>query len=303
MVVRKSVKWKGLHDMTKIISIINLKGGVGKTSLTVALAEFLAKGFENVQGKKVLVIDTDPQTNATVALIQEADWKRRNAAGRTLCQLFKDKLDGTSLFDLNASLVKGASNLQGGIPNLDLLPSSLDFIGIQDRLINIGAGTFYTVAPTSVLKSAITPLLGSYEFILIDCPPNLGIVTLNALNISDFYLVPVIPDVLSTYGIPQIDERVGKFGVSIGRKIHPLGIVISLYREQVVLHRSTVAELRADATSGKLPRVFKNVIPNMAAAAGAVDVTATPNTLRQKYGYGRSYDVYRAVTEEFLDYV
>jgi chromosome partitioning protein len=283
----------------RTISIINLKGGVGKTTLSVALAEFLSEQF----GKKVLAIDVDPQTNLTVSLIPEADWQTRNTAGQTLCQLFKDKLDSTTIFNLTSAIIKGVSNLHGGIPNLDLLPSSIDFVQIQDRLVNIGAGTHYTVAPASVLQSAVGPRLSDYDFVLIDCPPNLGIVTLNALNISDYFLIPVIPDLLSTYGIPQILSRVSEFSRSSGRAIKPLGIVISLFREQVPLHRSRLGELQANAAAGRLPRVFQTVIPNMAAAAAAVDVTAAPNTLRQKYGYGRSHDVYSAVTEELLRYV
>jgi chromosome partitioning protein len=282
----------------RTISIINLKGGVGKTTLSVALAEFLAEGF----GKKVLAVDIDPQTNLTVSLIPEADWAQRNASGQTLCQLFKDKLDNTNVFNLDNAIAKGVSNLHGGIRNLHLLPSSIDFVQIQDRLVNIGAGTQYTVAPATVLQSAVGPRLNDYDFILIDCPPNLGIVTLNALNISDYFLIPVIPDLLSTYGIPQILTRVSEFGRNSARNIQPLGIVISLYREQVPLHRSRLGELQTKAAAGNLPRVFQSVIPNMAAAAAAVDVTTSPNTLRQKYGYGRSHDVYRAVTEELLRY-
>jgi chromosome partitioning protein len=283
----------------RTISIINLKGGVGKTTLSVALAEFLAEEF----GKKVLAVDIDPQTNLTVSLIPEADWAQRNRAGQTLCQLFKDKLDNTNLFNFDTAIAKGVSNLHGGIRNLHLLPSSIDFVQIQDRLVNIGAGTQYTVAPATVLLSAVGPRLNDYDFVLIDCPPNLGIVTLNALNISDYFLIPVIPDLLSTYGIPQILTRVSEFGRNSARSIQPLGIVISLYREQVPLHRSRLGELQTKAAAGNLPRVFQSVIPNMAAAAAAVDVTTSPNTLRQKYGYGRSHDVYKAVTEELLRYV
>lgn len=281
------------------ISVINLKGGVGKTTLSVALAEFLSDQFD----KKVLAIDVDPQTNLTVSLIPEADWQTRNAAGQTLCQLFKDKLDGTAIFNLDSAIVKGVSNLHGGIPNLHLLPSSIDFVQIQDRLVNIGAGTHYTVAPASVLSGAVGPRLRDYDFVLIDCPPNLGIVTLNALNISDYFLIPVIPDLLSTYGIPQIISRVAEFSRNSARTVKALGIVISLFREQVPLHRSRVAGLQADAAAGRLPRIFQSVVPNMAAAAAAVDVTAAPNTIRQKYGYGRSHDVYKAVAEELLRYV
>jgi chromosome partitioning protein len=113
--------------MTNVISTINLKGGVGKTQMTVTLAEFLA----TQHNKRVLLIDLDPQTNATVSLMDETLWLAKDQNGETLVQLFKDKLDKTSKFDISRAIVKGVSNVGGGIRNLDLLPSSLGLIEIQ----------------------------------------------------------------------------------------------------------------------------------------------------------------------------
>ncbi|HUM81975.1 MAG TPA: AAA family ATPase, partial [Methanothrix sp.] len=160
--------------MTKILSTINLKGGVGKTSITLALAEFLAAEHD----KNVLVIDLDPQTNATVALMEEAAWLDKNEKGETLLQLFKDKLENTSKFDINKAIINKVSNLNGGIDNLSLLPSSLGLIDIQDNLAQIPAGQFYVTSPVDILKEAISGTISQYDFVLIDCPPNLGIITL-----------------------------------------------------------------------------------------------------------------------------
>jgi len=102
--------------MATVISTINLKGGVGKTQMTVALAEFLALEFN----KKTLLIDLDPQTNATVAFMDEREWLKKDKNGETLLQLFKGKLEKTSKFDINKAIVHRASNVGGGIPNLDL---------------------------------------------------------------------------------------------------------------------------------------------------------------------------------------
>jgi len=285
--------------MATVISTINLKGGVGKTQMTVALAEFLALEF----AKKTLLIDLDPQTNATVALMDEHEWFKKDKNGETLLQLFKDKLEKTSKFDINKAIVYRASNVGGGIPNLDLLPSSLGLIDIQDSLPLIPAGRFYATTPVTILKEAISSIIDNYHFVLIDCPPNLGIITLNGICISDYYLIPCIPDILSTYGIPQILGRIDSFKKETGINIEPLGIVISMYRAQSRLHDAIVNELKTKAAHGEYPRVFDTIIPLTVRAAESADFSTPVNTLKQKYGYGRIYDNYRSLTEEVLQYV
>jgi chromosome partitioning protein len=284
--------------MTKILSTINLKGGVGKTSITLALAEFLAAEHD----KNVLVIDLDPQTNATVALMEEAAWLDKNEKGETLLQLFKDKLENTSKFDINKAIINKVSNLNGGIDNLSLLPSSLGLIDIQDNLAQIPAGQFYVTSPVDILKEAISGTISQYDFVLIDCPPNLGIITLNGIKISDYYIIPTIPDILSTYGIPQIITRIENFKKVSKSAIEPLGIIISMYR-QTKLHSSIIGNLRHDAQKGDLPRVFNTMIPSRVKVAEAADFKASVNTLKQKYGYGEDYTTFQNLTNEVLGYV
>lgn len=285
--------------MTKVISTINLKGGVGKTQMTVALAEFLAMEHN----KRVLLIDLDPQTNATVSLMDETVWFKKDQNGETLLQLFKDKLEKTSRFNINQAIVRSASNVGGGIRNLDLLPSSLGLIEIQDSLPLIPAGRFYVTSPVTILKEVISGVLNEYDFALIDCPPNLGIITLNGIYISDYYLIPCIPDILSTYGIPQILSRVENFKQETRINIVPLGIVISMYRAQSRLHDSVIRDLKGKASRGEYPRIFDTVIPLTVRSAESADFNATVNTLKQKYGYGRVFEDYHALTRELLSYV
>jgi chromosome partitioning protein len=286
-------------SMTKVVSTINLKGGVGKTQMTVALAEFLAL----LHSKKVLLIDLDPQTNATVSLIDENKWLVKDQKGETLLQLFKDKLEWTSKFDINKVIIKNVSNVAGGIPNLDLLPSSLGLISIQDSLPLIPAGRFYVTSPVTLLKEAISDVLEEYDFVLIDCPPNLGIITLNGIYISDYYLIPCIPDILSTYGIPQILDRLKNFISETKIGTTALGIVISMYRAQSRLHDSIIQDLRIRASRKEYPRIFETVIPMSVRTAEAADVNASVNTLKQKYGYGRAFEDYEDLAREFLKYV
>lgn len=281
----------------KVISLINLKGGVGKTSITLVLAEFLTLKYN----KNVLIIDLDPQTNATVSLISEQTWLNKNERGETLYQLFKDKLDKTALFDINKSIMNRVSNINGGIDNLSLLPSSIDLIKIQDSLSQISAGHFYITSPITILKDATSGILNKYDFVLIDCPPNLGIITLNGIYMSDYYLIPTIPDHLSTWGIPQITNRIKEFKDETNISILPMGIVISMYR-MCSLHNSIIDQLKQDALSGKGPRIFDTIIPLRARTAEAAEYDSEVHTLRQKYGGGDAYQTYDNLTKEVLKY-
>jgi chromosome partitioning protein len=280
--------------MAHVISTINLKGGVGKTTTTVALAEFLSGEF----GKRVLVIDLDPQTNATTVLIGEEAWRDLNTAKQTLATLFTDALRTDReppAFDLDATLQRRVSPV-ADVRTVDLLPSSLDLIDVQDKLASMPSGQFYSNNPTDLLRRAVRPLLDDYDFVLVDCPPNLGIVTLNGLRISDGYIIPTIPDVLSTYGIPQIQQRVKAFADNLGERIAEIGIVVTKYRAASTVHRNTIVRLQDDPD---LPIVFDTWVPETNQIAASAEY-ADRATLRQKYGYQGQYDTLRALTKEFI---
>lgn len=281
--------------MPTVTSIINLKGGVGKTTITVALAHFLAIEHH----KRVLVIDLDPQTNATVCLIPETAWKERDETGRTLYQLFADQVKGSKRFNADAAIVRDTSNVGGGVEGLDLLPSSLRLIKIQDRVTQLTDFENFAHGPIYALRDALAAYLPYYDHVLVDCPPSLGIVTLNGLAISDSYLIPVVPDLLSVLGIPPILDRVDHFAQCTRRNIRALGIVISKMRAQTLLHLEVVNRLRSDFYDRRFPLVFDTVIPESTRVAEAADVLAPVNTLQQKYG-GQSYDYMHALTREFL---
>lgn len=283
--------------MAHVISTINLKGGVGKTTVTVGLAEMLSVEFQ----KKVLVIDLDPQTNATTVLIGEDKWGDLNAAKHTIATVFTDALAGegaTPQFDLDKTLQRRVSPIKQ-VKHVDLLPSSLDLIDVQDRLGSLPSGRFFSNVPTALLRRAVKPILDDYDYVLIDCPPNLGIVTLNGLRISDGYIIPTIPDVLSTYGIPQIQSRVKAFADEVDESIAEVGIVITKYREASTVHRNTAGLLEDDVA---LPPVFETRIPEANAIAAGVEFSPT-STLRQKYAYQGGYEAFRDLTEEFIDAV
>lgn len=285
--------------MPIVTSVINLKGGVGKTTITLALAHFLA--LEH--GKRVLVIDLDPQTNATVCLINEDEWKTRDESGRTLYQLFADQVKGSRRFDADSAIVRDVSNIGAGVRGLDLLPSSLRLIKVQDRVTQVTDLETYERGPLFALRDALAEFLPYYDYVLIDCPPSLGVVTLNGLAISDSYIIPVVPDILSVLGIPPILDRVDHFGQCTRRNIRALGIVISKMRAQTILHNEMERRLREDFVDRRFPPVFRTVIPESTRIAEAANVMAPLNTLQQKYGNGGPYDELQALTREYLSYV
>jgi chromosome partitioning protein len=282
--------------MPIVTSFINLKGGVGKTTLTVALAHFLALEHH----KRVLVIDLDPQTNATVCLIPEQEWKAQDDAGRTLYQLFADQVKGTRYFDADRAILRDVSNVGGGVPGLDLLPSSLGLIKIQDRVTQLTDFDNYQRGPIFALRDALADCLPYYDHVLIDCPPSLGIVTLNGLAFSDSYVIPVVPDILSVLGIPPILDRIEHFARATRRNIRALGIVISKMRTQTLLHAEMLRRLREDFIERRFPIVFESIIPESTRIAEAANVSAPVNTLAQKYGNGGPFDELSALAREYL---
>ncbi|MDP4087092.1 MAG: AAA family ATPase, partial [Bacillota bacterium] len=157
-----------------------------------------------------------------------------------------------------------------------------------------------------VLKRAVENYINSYDIVLIDCPPNLGIVTQNGLNISDYYLIPTIPDHLSTYGIPQIISSVNSFNRRTESNVEPLGMIASMYRSAVTRHNTTLQKLQSKSAAGELPKLFETKIPLASKAADATLFEAEGiNTIKQKYGWSSSnlYEAFSQLTEEFCQYV
>jgi chromosome partitioning protein len=284
--------------VTYIISVINLKGGVGKTTMTVAMAEILAGNLN----KRVLVIDLDPQTNSTIMLIGEQSWRSANLAAHTLASLFEDSLrpDGdVAKFDLEKTLYREASPI-ANVRTLDLLPSSLDLIDVQDDLASARGGRYHTDRPVDLLQRAISSLVPEYDYVLIDCPPNLGIITLNGIRMSQAYVIPTRPDILSTYGIPQIMNRVAGFAEEIDQQVVPLGTIVNMYRFGTKIHENTIHALNRGVEEGNVPKLFRASIQYTSRVEEAAEF-ASVSTLKQRWGPKTLFDQLEDLTIELTE--
>lgn len=229
-----------------IVSVINYKGGVGKTSLTTNLAAELAWS-----GKKVLLIDLDAQASLTFSLVTPNDWATHFAANGTIKKWF-DSHDTGSPASL-ASLIHTPSRIRErlrGNGKIDLIPSHLGLINVDLELATKLGGASLEQAKKNFiavhrrLADGLMTLGNDYDLILIDCPPNFNIVTKTAIVASEYLLVPARPDYLSTLGIDYLIRSVDKLvkdyndfaNVHEGQHVDPiapavLGVVFSMIQE------------------------------------------------------------------------
>lgn len=216
--------------MTKVISCINLKGGVGKTALAVALADFMGR-----QGRHTLLIDLDPQTNATFSYISPKAWQKHTTKYGSVANLLgaraHTKADGTERKAIDVIL----SDVRN---NVDLLPSHLDLFTVD---LDLG-GT--TARETKLRRALQGTFLADYEYVVCDCPPNLTIPTQNAISLSTHYVVPISPDFLSAIGVALLKRRVERFCMELEHNLNFLGIVISRVGRTSTFRTEMIASLR-----------------------------------------------------------
>lgn len=220
--------------MGKVISIINLKGGVGKTTLAVCLGEFLGVTFR----KRTLLIDMDHQTNLTYAMVPPKTANACASGRKTIFNMFESALSGNQ-WSLRDSIVKECSNIDG-ISSLHLAVSLPD-VGHLDEMILAAYETKNRFASDArcILRDHIREegLMEEYDYILIDCPPSLGLPTINALLVSDYFLVPVVPEFLSLQGLDLIMKRVGELKNRYDAHIDFAGTVLNKVSIQRTDHK------------------------------------------------------------------
>ena len=213
--------------MGTIISIINQKGGVGKTTTAVNLSAYLAD-----KGKKTLLIDEDSQGNSTSGLSRSVTVDK---------SLYDVLLNDTSPEE---AVVKTA------VRKLHLLPASIDLAGAEIEIAPLAERE-------SLLKRKIEPLREQYDYIIIDCPPSLGLMTLNALVASDSIIIPIQAEFYALEGLSQLVKTVQVVSRRMNPRLHILGILLTMFDGRTNLSLQVAEEVKKYFGS----KVFRTVIP------------------------------------------
>lgn len=249
--------------MGKIISIANQKGGVGKTTTAVNLSTVLAK-----KGKKVLLIDADPQGNATSGL-------------------GIDKEQQFSVYDVLIEDIEVENTLQKTkIKNLDLCPSNINLAGAEVQLVSMDNREHR-------LQEKLDNIRESYDFIIIDCPPSLGLVTLNSFTASDSVLIPVQCEYYALEGLGQLINTIELVRKSTNKILHIEGALLTMYDSRTNLSNQVVKEVKKYFNN----KVYKNIIPRNVRLSEAPSY-GMPITMYDPRSKGAK--AYEKFTKEFL---
>lgn len=236
---------KGVFIMPKckVIAVTNQKGGVGKTTTTENVAIGLARN-----GCNVLIVDFDPQGDLTSCL----GWKNNDSLEHSVSSMLDDYINDN---DINyESLILHHEE------RVDLIPANIELADFEMRLVSV-------INREQTLSNCIEPLRNQYDYIFIDCPPSLGMLTVNALSAADEVLIPVQTQYLPAKGMTKLLQTVGKVQRKINSNLKITGIVMTLADLNTNLTKSTIETIRE--SFGKNIRVFDTIIPKATKASEA----------------------------------
>ena len=230
--------------MGVIISLLNHKGGVGKTTSAINIGAGLVE-----LGKKVLLLDLDPQANLTISL----------GIPRQKYTIYEALRGESELVPYNVK------------ENLDVITSTLDLSGAEMELINEAGREF-------IMRELFEPVLEEYDYIIIDCPPSLGLLTLNALTSSHYVYIPLQTEFLAMQGLTKIKQIIDKVRFRLNKKLSIGGVIATMYDSRKVLNRDVVQTIQKYFGE----KVFKTLIRDNVALAEA------PAQRKDIFDYSRS---------------
>lgn len=202
--------------MGKVIAIANQKGGVGKTTTAINLAASLA-----ALEKKVLIIDADPQANTTSGLNFSPD----NDEKRTLYEVMIGELD------VHNALI------QTEISNLHMVPSHINLVAVEIEMLD-------AEDRESILKNAIAPIRNEYDYIVIDCSPSLGLITVNSLTAADSVMIPVQPEFFALEGLGKLLQTIRLVQNGVNPDLTIEGFVVTMFDGRTKVHTQVLNQLR-----------------------------------------------------------
>lgn len=256
----------------KVIALTNQKGGVGKTTTAVNLGVCLSK-----QGKKVLLVDADAQANLTMSL----GYPRPDDLPISLATIMQDIIDDKP-FDVQ----KGILHHSEGV---DLLPSNIELSGLEVRLIN-------AISRERVLTTCINEVKKNYDYVLVDCMPSLGMLTINALAAADSVVIPTQPHYLSAKGLELLLRSVSKVKRQINPHLRIDGILMTMVMPRTNISKEVTALVRS--AYGQNIKVFDAQIPH---SIRAVEATAEGKSIFAYDKGGKVAAAYEQFGKEVAD--
>ncbi len=250
--------------MGKIISFSNQKGGVGKTTTCVNMAAYLA-----TMGKKVLLVDIDPQGNATTGL----GFSKSSLKKSVYRVLIEDEPAGDNI-------------LTTELEALFLLPANIDLAGAEVELVG-------KKSREKILKNALDKVRGEFDYIFIDCPPSLGLLTINALAAADSVIIPIQSEYYALEGLSQLMNTISLVKQHLNRSLKVEGVALTMYDGRSLISKQIAAEIKKYFTK----RLYEIVIPRNVRLAEAPS-HGKPIVLHDPKCAGAR--AYAALTEEFI---
>ena len=214
--------------MGRIIAVANQKGGVGKTTTSINLAACLAE-----KGKKVLAVDMDPQGNLTSGLGVDKD-----SVEKSIYELIIGEVD-----------IKGVINKEV-LENLDIIPTSIDLSAAEIELIGVDDKEY-------ILRNAIDQVKDQYDFVIIDCPPSLSMLTINAMTTADSVIVPIQCEYYALEGLSQLIHTVELVKDRLNSKLEIEGVVFTMYDARTNLSLQVVENVKDNLQQN----IYKTIIP------------------------------------------
>lgn len=260
-----------MQNKATVIACVNQKGGTGKT----CTAENLGIGMVQ-EGKKVLLVDMDPQASLTISL----GYPRPDDLPVTVSDQMTKVMQ-----DMPVPLKEGILTHEEGV---DLMPASIALSGLEVSLVN-------AMSRESILKQYLEPLKKEYDFIILDCMPSLGMLTVNALAAADQLVVPVQAQYLSAKGLEQLLQTVNKVKRQINPKLRVEGILLTMVDSRTN-NAKEIASLIREAYGSKL-KVFDVEIPRSIRAA---EISAEGKSIFAHDPGGKVADAYRQLTKEVI---